>query len=144
MPDSDGSVIARRLDHLFATVHPKDRRPYALREAARLINERAGEKLVSGAYLSQLRNGTRATPSHKILVAIAEFFGVSVEYFTDDAVAQRTDDQLDLVAALRDAEVKTIALRASGLSRESLRAILGMVENARRLEGLPESDVTKE
>ena len=40
--------------------------------------------------------------------------------------------------ALRDQGVRNLAVRAAGLSTGSLQAILGMVEQARRLEGLPD------
>lgn len=136
-PDDSPGVLASRLDHLFATVHPKDRGPYTYKEAAEAINRAAGEKIISPNYLWQLRKGERTEPSHNRLVAIAKFFGVDVSYFSDDEVAERTDDQLELVTALRDQGVRNLAVRASGLSTESLQAILGMVEQARRIEGLP-------
>ncbi len=136
--DAAHGVIAQRLDHLFATVHPRGRGPYTLREAADAINQAAGTRLISPTYLWQLRNGQRTEPSHSRLAAIAEFFGVDVRYFSHDETAQRTDEQLDLLVALRDSGVKTIALRAAGLSGSSLETIRAVIENARRLEGLPD------
>ncbi|WP_424534430.1 helix-turn-helix domain-containing protein [Sphaerisporangium viridialbum] len=143
MTDSGPGVLAQRLDHLFKTVHPKGRRPYSLREAAKEINEEAGESIISAAYLSQLRTGEKTKPSHERLAAIARFFGVEVTYFTDDQVAERTDSQLALVNAIRDSGVRQLALRASGLSPETLAAILNMVEQARKIEGLPDDDPTQ-
>jgi hypothetical protein len=43
----------------------------------------------------------------------------------------------DLVAALKDDDVREMALRAAGLSDRSLRAIRDMIESARVVEGLP-------
>jgi transcriptional regulator with XRE-family HTH domain len=131
-------VLAQRLDHLFRTVHPPDRGPYTLREAAQAINETMGSKVISAAYLAQLRNGQRTEPSHSRLAAIARFFGVDVRYFSDDETAERTDEQLALLAELRDSKVRGIALRTVGLSDASLDAIRALIDNARRLEGLPE------
>jgi len=37
---------------------------------------------------------------------------------------------------VRDADVRSIALRAQGLSQASLAAVRAVIENARRLEGL--------
>lgn len=128
------------MDHLFATVHPAGRGPYTYREAAEAINRTAGEKIISPNYLWQLRKGERAEPSHTRLTAIAEFFGVDVTYFSDNGAAARIDEQLQLVTALRDTGVRDIALRAAGLSPQSLTAILGMIENARRIEGLPDAE----
>ena len=62
---SQGNVLAERLDHLFATVHPRDRRPYTLREVADAINAEAGATIISVSYLSQLRAGQR-TPVFRI------------------------------------------------------------------------------
>ena len=58
------NLIAKRLNHLLETVHPAGRGPYSLREVADAINEAAGTRLMSAAYLSQLRTGQRTEPSH--------------------------------------------------------------------------------
>jgi ESX-1-secreted protein regulator len=131
-------VLAQRLDHLFHTVHPPDRGPYTLREAADGINQTLGSKVMSAAYLSQLRTGQRTEPSHTRLTAIARFFGVDVHYFSDDQVAERTNVQIELLGELRDSKVRGIALRTAGLSDASLDTVRAVIENARRLEGLPE------
>ena len=137
---SAGNVLARRLDHLFATVHPPGRRPYTLREAADAINAEAGTTIISVSYLSQLRAGQRTEPSHSRLMAIARFFGVDVDYFSGDAPAGDPGQQAEFLAAMRDAGVRSIALRAHGLSESSLAAVRAVIENARRLENLPDSD----
>jgi transcriptional regulator with XRE-family HTH domain len=131
------NLIARRLDHLFATVYPPGRGPYSLREVADAINEAAGTRLISPAYLSQLRSGQRTEPSHSRLAAIARFFGVDVRYFSeDDKTAQETEEQLKLLAAMRDSGVRAVALRAAGLSETALQAVQALIENARKLERL--------
>ncbi|GIE86826.1 helix-turn-helix domain-containing protein [Actinoplanes regularis] len=132
---ADG-VLAQRLNHLFEKVHPKGRKPYTLREAAAGINEKAGEDVVSRTYLSQLRNGKSANPGHKVLAAIAAFFEVPLSYFAPDEEASRIGQQLEALVAMRDAGVRRVAQRAAGLSSESLRAVLAVIENARRFEGL--------
>lgn len=131
-------VIAARLDHLFATVHPQGRGPYTLREVADAINTEAGSNLISVSYLSLLRTGQRSEPSASRLAAIARFFGVDVSYFTSDETAEETNQQLAVAEALRDAELLGITLRAAGLSERSLKAIRAMVENARMLENMPD------
>ena len=139
----DGSrenVLAERLDRLFVTVHPPGRKPYTLREVADAINAEAGTTIISPAYLSQLRAGQRTEPSHSRLVAIARFFGVDVDYFSDSASAEEADQQIEFLAAMRDAGVRSLALRAHGLSESSLAAVRAVIENARRLENLPDGD----
>lgn len=133
-------IIAQRLDHLFRTVHPKDRGPYSNPEVAEAINKHAGRQVLSPTYLWQLRTGKRDDPTHSRLSAIAEFFGVSPMYFYDNEVAQRSNEQLELLSALRDEGVRRIALRADGLNPKALDAITNMIENARELQGLPEQD----
>ena len=70
--------------------------------------------------------------------ALSDFFGVPPAYFFDDAVAERIDAELALLTSLRDAQVRQVALRASGLSAESIGAIVDMIERVRKLEGLPD------
>ena len=86
-----------------------------------------------------LRKGLRDNPTKKHLEALAEFFGVSPVYFFDDAAAARIDAELELLAALRDAGVRQLALRAHGLSPASLTTLAHMIERVRELEGLPDA-----
>ena len=134
------NLLAQRLNRLFATVHPAGRGPYTLREAADAINSEAGETIISASYLSQLRAGQRREPSHSRLAAIARFFGVDVDYFSPQVSAEDAGRQAEVLTAMRDAGVRAIALRAYGLSEPSLAAVLAVIENARRLENLPEPD----
>jgi hypothetical protein len=84
------------------------------------------------------RKGLRDNPTKKHLEALSSFFGVPVAYFFDDEAAARIDAELALLSAIRDARVRQVALRASGLSTESLETIAEMIERVRKLEGLPE------
>lgn len=131
-------TLAEKLDHLFRSVHPGGRGEYSFDEVARALRARGGPT-ISATYLWQLRKGLRDNPTKKHLEALANFFGVPPAYFFDDAVAARIAAELDLLAALRDASVRQIALRAAGLSSESLGAIAEMVERVRQLEGLPDT-----
>ena len=141
MGEQDGRrvVIAERLNHLFATLKPNGR-PYTNREVADGINAQAGGQVISMQYLSQLRLGQRSVPSYEKLAAIAKFFGVDVHYFSDDITASQTDEQLEVLQALRDAGVRSVALRASGLSDASLGAVKALIEHMRSQEGLPPAD----
>lgn len=131
-------VLARRLEHLIATVHPRNRGPYTNEEIAEGVNSKAGWKATSTTGIWQLRKGARTEPGFQRLVAIADFFGVKPEYFYDDDVARRTDDQLDVLAAMRDKDVRDIAMRSAKLSPGSLKGIKAMIDAAYTLEGIPE------
>ena len=133
------TTLAAKLDHLFRTVHPPGRGELTYEEVAEGIRARGGAS-ISGVYVWQLRTGKRTNPTVSTLKSLAEFFGVPPAYFLDEEARARIDAQLDLLAAMRDARVSRIALRSFGLSAESLQAIAGVIENARRLEGLPDAD----
>jgi transcriptional regulator with XRE-family HTH domain len=141
MPASDGvapMTLADKLDRLFKTVRPRDGGEFTFEEVAEGIRRRGGPT-VSATYVWQLRKGLRDNPTKKHLEALADFFGVAPSYFFDDGAADRIDRELQLLAALRDAGVRRLALRARGLSPESLTTIAGMIERVRQLEGVPEA-----
>jgi transcriptional regulator with XRE-family HTH domain len=131
-------LFAERLDHLFRTVHPKDRGPYTPAEAAGAINAAAGERVVSGTYLWLLRTGQRDNPTMRHLIALARFFGVPPTYFFPDDAMRQDAVPAELTAALRDEKVREMALRAAGLSDRSLKAITDMINSARAVEGFPD------
>ncbi len=132
-------ALAEKLDRLFKVVHPADRGEYSYEDVASTLRERGGPT-ISATYLWQLRKGVRDNPTKKHLEALADFFGVTPAYFFDDETAERIDAELQLLAAMRDAAVRGVALRASGLSPETLGAIQGVIERARRLEGLSDAE----
>jgi transcriptional regulator with XRE-family HTH domain len=133
-------LIASRLDHLFRTVHPKDRGPYTAAEIAAAINDAAGEHVIGATYIWQLRTGRRDNPTYKHLLALSRFFGVSPMYFFDEAEAERGAIPAEVTAALKDDEVREITLRAVGLSEHSLKAIRAMIDSARAMERIPSED----
>jgi transcriptional regulator with XRE-family HTH domain len=131
------SVIADRLNRLWAQHRPGN--PPSLQEVADAVNTGAGRRVVAPQYLSMLRRGQRTEPGFTILAALARYFGVTVDYFTDDEeTARHTEQELRLLAALRDDGVRRIALCAADLSAEDLEQILGIVRRFRLAEGLPE------
>jgi transcriptional regulator with XRE-family HTH domain len=133
--------LASKVDRLFTIVRRRDRGEYSYEEVAEEIRQRGGPT-ISATYVWQLRKGLRDNPTKKHLEALADFFGVSPAYFFDDEAAARIDAELRLLTALRDASVREVALRAFGLSPESVAAIVEMIERVRQLEGLPDSDAT--
>ena len=130
MPHPD-ALLARRLDHLFRTVHPADRKGFTPAEVAAAINGAAGERVTSGTYLWQLKTGRRDNPTYKVLLGLAGFFGVSPTYFFEDAAVERGAMPPEVEAALRDDKVRDIALRAAGLSERSLQVISETISLAR-------------
>jgi transcriptional regulator with XRE-family HTH domain len=135
--DRQRTLIGQRLNHLFAVMHKPDGRRYAMREVVEGINEAAGEQVISVQYLSHLRRGERNVPSYEKLKAIAQFFGVDVGYFSDELPTEEADEQAQIVQALRDAGVRSMALRSIGLSDASLDTVMALIDHLRSQEGLP-------
>ncbi|NAZ82779.1 XRE family transcriptional regulator [Kineococcus sp. R8] len=129
-------TLAEKVDLLFRTVHPAKGGEYSYEHVAKAIRDRGGPS-ISGSYLWLLRKGERDNPTLRHLEALAGFFGVPPGYFFDDDLSDSVQDQLALLALLRDGDVRKVALRTSGLSRESLQALGEMVDRVRKLEGLP-------
>ncbi|PZG16296.1 helix-turn-helix domain-containing protein [Nonomuraea aridisoli] len=87
---------------------------------------------ITRAYVSQLRTGKQTNPTLQVLRALASCLQVSVGWLVgDDYVESGAVDDLQLRAA-------TLGLAASGLSESSLVVLRGVVELARKAEGLPE------
>src|ERR1700733_15205061 len=138
------SPLSTKLDRLFQAVRPGGRGEYSYQEVADTIRN-GGGPTISTTYLWQLRKGLRDNPTRNHLAALARFFGVSPAYFFDEDAAEVVDAQLSLLAAMRDASVRSVALRAAGLSVESLAAVQVVIDHARRLEGLePEARPARE
>jgi transcriptional regulator with XRE-family HTH domain len=134
-------TLAEKLDYLFKTVHPKNRGEYTYEEVASAIQE-SGGPTISASYIWTLRKGKKDNPTMKHLEALAGFFGVAPAYFFNDESSERIAEQLSLLASMRDSNVREIALRASGLSPETLKTIKGFLERARTLEGLPDDEAS--
>jgi len=129
-------TLAEKLDRLFRTVHPAGRGEYSSEHVAAVLREQGGPT-ISATYLWQLRNGVRDNPTKRHLEALAGFFGVDPGYFFDAEASARITAELELLAAMRDQDVRSVALRAADLSPQSLAAVRCMIEHTRRLEGLP-------
>ncbi len=134
-PSDDGQMPSRQMPH-FAERYNRlveAIRPGGVRQTDELV-ARAVD--VSAQYIGMLRTGKRANPSHGLLRRIAAHFGVDVAYFLDPARAAAIDHELDLLGALRDAKVRRVAYRLTGLSPASLDLAAEVVERLRALEGL--------
>ena len=135
-PEQNDVTFAAKLDRLFRTVRPGGGpREFSYREVARGIEEQ-GDVTISASYVHQLRTGAKDNPTIKHLESIAAFFGVPASYFLDEQVAAEVGAELELLTAMRDAGVRDVALRAHGLSKESLTVVADMIERTRKLEGL--------
>ncbi|TYB44306.1 helix-turn-helix transcriptional regulator [Actinomadura chibensis] len=126
--------MARKVDYLFRRMHPEDRGPYSLQEAAAAIAELTGEK-ISHNTLWKLRTGKNDNPTKRVLEALATFFGVPPSYFFDDEVFRTVEEQIELLAMLRDTGIRSGHLRSFlRLSPEAQRMVGELIESTARLE----------
>lgn len=125
-------TIAQKIDALFrASGHE-----YTYAEVAEGIRRRGGPTIAT-TQLWELRNGVKANPRLEHLEAIAGFFGVPIRYFfPDDDLGAELYARLKLLNAMRNSQIERIALRANGLSPETLQAIADIIERARQIEGI--------
>lgn len=132
-------TLAEKIDRLFRTVRPPGKAEYSSREVADAVREMSGPNgpTISSQYVWQLRKGVRDNPTKKHLEGLASFFGVEPSYFFDEQGRASSADYLEVLHLTRDENLRSLVLRAAGLSSGSLQAIAAMVENFRRLEGLP-------
>jgi transcriptional regulator with XRE-family HTH domain len=132
-------TLAEKLDMLFRRGHPRGRDEYSYEEVAAGIKQ-MGLVPVSGTLLWELRTGKKTNPRMQQLESIAGFFGIKPSYFFNDEAFEMIDAQLELFAAMRDNNVRQLALRAADLSPETLRMLAHIIERARKLEGLPSEE----
>ncbi len=128
--------VARKLDRLFAAMHPRGRGAYSEAEVVEGIAARGGPAMEASA-LRAWRTGEREDVTLEELEALTDFFGLTgVAYFYDAAVVDHVDAQLELLAALRDSGVQHIHVCKSDspLSPAGLRVITAMVRQVQALE----------
>ncbi len=129
------SGLAQQLNHLFAAVPRPGGAELWNNESASTEISRTG-LMVSAAYLSQLRNGKRLNPSARHLAALAGLFEVPMEYFFDEELSARIDEDLMLLRALHDSTIRGITLRARELSPAGLARVEATIDQVYDLEQL--------
>jgi transcriptional regulator with XRE-family HTH domain len=134
--DASRPLLSRRLDDLFTSARPGGKQ-WTNADVAAELKRSSPDLKVGAVYLSQLRNGKRTNPSPDLLAALAGFFGVSVAYFFDDEVAESVQTELAALQAMRDAGVRAVAMRAAGMRTDNLEAITTIMDQYRKMQGLP-------
>lgn len=133
-------TLADRLNHLFATVRPREGREYSNEHVAAAIG-REGSVTISQSYIWALRKGSKDNPTMKHLEALARFFGVPVSYFFDDEVTGRVNEQLVRLRMEQhrahseaDRQVELMAMRAGELSPGRRQQVMDLLEVVHALE----------
>ena len=135
---SSTDSLAAKLATLYETLAPAEV-PLSDAAVAEGIHEKTGVQM-SAPYLCLLRTGKRTNPTIQNVQAIAEYFGVPASYLIDTGDDAEIEAELRLVKAMRDAGVRDIAARLSGLTAESIANLAGLIDRLRELENLPPID----
>ncbi|NBH02893.1 helix-turn-helix domain-containing protein [Amycolatopsis sp. SID8362] len=126
--------FADKLNHLFAVTKSPDGDEYSNDFVAESITA-TGTK-ISGTYIWQLRKRKRDNPTIKHVEGLAKYFGVPFNYFFDDDVTGRVDQQLKELADERDRlkaqagdnEAQRIAMRAGELSPHRRQLVMDLLD----------------
>ncbi len=142
-PDRARTELAAKINRLFEVMRRPSEPPLSNAAAAEAITRSTGTS-ISAAYMWQLRSGVKSNPTVQHLQAIAQFFGVPASYLIDNGADESIESQLRLLQAMKDTDVRNLALRASGLTPRTLANIAAIIDRAREIENLPpvESSVT--
>lgn len=139
--------LAARLDNLLTMQRRPDGSAWSLRQVSQAAQER-GVSLSVG-YLNDLRRGLKSDPKVSQLEALADIFGVHIDYFyASVSTIRELDSKLEALGALQDRRVATIALRAKNLSPRDLMMLNALIDSALHGEDRgesrddPERDIT--
>ena len=112
----DTGRFSARLNALFQTLMRPDGKQYSQQDVVDGCQD-----TITRVYLWKLRTGRATNPSMRVVQALADFFGVSVDYFAspDDPGAERDVD---------DPMVAQICERYSQLDDQGRRVILNLVD----------------
>jgi transcriptional regulator with XRE-family HTH domain len=127
-------TLADKVNWLIDRAHPAGRGSFSNNEIAALIKDATGED-VSYTTIWKLRNGQAQNPQKRLIEALAKTFGVPPAFFFDDYDEQAgmLQEQVELLALVRDARISSAQLRAIlELSPEARRAIVSLVEATAR------------
>src|SRR6266700_6977428 len=123
-------TLADKVNWLIDRAPPAGRDPYTNNEVAELIKKTTGEE-ISYTQIWKLRNGQAQNPQMRLIEAMAKTFGVPAAFFFpefDEEQAGLLQEQVELLAMIRDARVDAVQLRAIlRLSPQALQAITDLI-----------------
>jgi transcriptional regulator with XRE-family HTH domain len=138
--DSSGAplrTLADKVNWLIDRAHPAGRGPYTNAEIAAQIEKITGEQY-SHTTIWKLRNGQATNPQMRLIEALARTFGVPPAFFFpdyDEEQAGLLQEQVELLALVRDTGVTTAQLRALlELSPGARQAVADLIEHTARVE----------
>ena len=123
MDDIINNNFAEKLERLFQERTKPDGTPYTPTEILEATNG-----VLTRVHLWKLRNGQADNPSLKVILALADAFGISPRYFFDDEVANAKIVEADHLERLE------VTLRSLGVSKTGRKIIREMIDVLRKKE----------
>lgn len=121
-------TFADKLNKLFATIRDEQGREYSPEYVVTWLRDHDGPS-ISTSYLYMLRRGERTNPTKAHIEAVSSFFQMPPAYFFDAEYSEKIDEQLELLAAMKDSEVRDIALRSASLHGEARRSVAAILQS---------------
>ncbi|MFD7904606.1 MULTISPECIES: hypothetical protein [unclassified Kitasatospora] len=152
------ATLAERLNAWFADAATTDavgrRREPSTSEVAQAISEDPSHDVtISRSYLAALRNGSQTNPTISVLAAIVQYFRarpmtlpVSVGALINEETAADAADDPAWASVLADRQVRSIAMRAGGMTpevREQLLSIMDALDAPRPPAPSPGEDTAR-
>jgi transcriptional regulator with XRE-family HTH domain len=139
MPDEAGQgnggvppleTLADKISWLMERANPEGRGPLSAQDVSYLMLEVAGEKYSSNAVW-RLATGEQKNPGFRIIQALAKVFGVDPNFFFESYDEQKlglVEEQVKLLALLRDAKITSVQFRAlMGMDPEGREMFADMI-----------------
>ncbi|MGW4528417.1 XRE family transcriptional regulator [Amycolatopsis sp. NPDC004378] len=128
---AEATTLAEIIDKLFTTIRRPNGREHSMEEVANWcaawLRDRNQARSFSKQYMSQLRSGIKTNPTKSHLEALAAFFEVDAAIFLDSEKSRQIQADLELVAALKEADVHSVALRALSLTPANRAQVLELM-----------------
>lgn len=123
-------TLADKVSWLMEHANPGGRGPLSAQDVSYLMLEVAGEKYSPNAVW-RLATGGQTNPGYRVIQALAKVFGVEPGFFYEDYDEEKlglTEDQVKLLALLRDAKVSNVQFRAFlGMDAEGREMFADMI-----------------
>jgi hypothetical protein len=122
----DGAVLslATKINRLFEVFRSRDEFEQSEEAVARSVSRFAGHA-VSAGEIHALRTGDELACDPEVIAGLVAHFGIPAAYLTSAGPqAENLDQQLQLLAAARDAGVKRLALRGEAPGLDSAIAVV--------------------
>lgn len=110
------NILAEKLGRLFDEVRKPDGSKYT---QAEVVEGTKG--ILTRVYLWKLRTGRATNPGYQIIKALADFFGVDIDYFSER-------DENVQIAQPEGRYLKEIQARAYQVDEKGRKAILDMMD----------------